>query len=377
MKKVFSFCSEAGMPRCIEAKSVMLSCNEQSSRHCGLDTGSYSRSAQELKRSRNVVRDDEVIPTTPALPLKDGGSCLTSSPKAAKLLLTYLPTNLLTFKKAAFTLAEVLITLAIIGVVAALTIPTLVQNYQRKIHLVRFQKTYAALANGIKNYAVSKGCDSFQCLGMTGIIPKTELEAMVTDFYKNTFKIVKYCKDNDESCSGGITRKMFTKYCLNDECGDDLSTGSVYNEFTCNGCESIVTADGALIRFWDQNSIYSGDRRKLVYIHVLMDTNGNNGPNKMGYDVFSLFIYPDGKLIPEGSVEKDPNDNWKTNPYYCGKSNTKISSNKNFGNYDESSEEDNQKFYEDLMNALESGDFSDGSGCAARIIDEGWKITYF
>ena len=35
-------------------------------------------------------------------------------------------------KKAAFTLAEVLITLAIIGIVAALTIPTLIQNYQER-----------------------------------------------------------------------------------------------------------------------------------------------------------------------------------------------------------------------------------------------------
>ena len=35
-------------------------------------------------------------------------------------------------KKIGFTLAEVLITLAIIGIVAALTIPTLVQNYQER-----------------------------------------------------------------------------------------------------------------------------------------------------------------------------------------------------------------------------------------------------
>ena len=35
--------------------------------------------------------------------------------------------------KSAFTLAELLITLAIIGIIAALTIPTLIQNYQEKI----------------------------------------------------------------------------------------------------------------------------------------------------------------------------------------------------------------------------------------------------
>ena len=41
-------------------------------------------------------------------------------------------THLVTFPKAAFTLAEVLITLAIIGVVAAITIPSLVRNYNEK-----------------------------------------------------------------------------------------------------------------------------------------------------------------------------------------------------------------------------------------------------
>ena len=39
--------------------------------------------------------------------------------------------------KKAFTLAEVLITLAIIGIVAAITIPTLVKNYKKKVITVR------------------------------------------------------------------------------------------------------------------------------------------------------------------------------------------------------------------------------------------------
>ena len=45
-------------------------------------------------------------------------------------------------KKQAFTLAEVLVTLAIIGVVAAMTVPTLMQNYQRKVYVAQLQKVY-------------------------------------------------------------------------------------------------------------------------------------------------------------------------------------------------------------------------------------------
>lgn len=40
--------------------------------------------------------------------------------------------NVLFTRKSAFTLAEVLITLGVIGVVAAMTIPTLIHNYKAK-----------------------------------------------------------------------------------------------------------------------------------------------------------------------------------------------------------------------------------------------------
>jgi len=53
-------------------------------------------------------------------------------------------------KKSAFTLAEVLITLAIIGVVAAMTIPTLISNYQEKVTITRLNKTYSLLSNAFQ-----------------------------------------------------------------------------------------------------------------------------------------------------------------------------------------------------------------------------------
>ncbi len=54
-----------------------------------------------------------------------------AEPKDDTDLTSYRP-NVLTTSKAAFTLAEVLITLAIIGVVAVLTVPALIQNYNAK-----------------------------------------------------------------------------------------------------------------------------------------------------------------------------------------------------------------------------------------------------
>ena len=52
-------------------------------------------------------------------------------------------------KRAAFTLAEVLITLGIIGVVAAMTLPALIQNYQKGVALTRFKKAYSVMAQAL------------------------------------------------------------------------------------------------------------------------------------------------------------------------------------------------------------------------------------
>ena len=52
-------------------------------------------------------------------------------------------------KKRAFTLAEVLITLGIIGVVAALTLPSLISNYQKKVTAAKLKQTYSILSNAI------------------------------------------------------------------------------------------------------------------------------------------------------------------------------------------------------------------------------------
>ncbi len=58
----------------------------------------------------------------------------------------------------AFTLAEVLITLAIIGVVAALTIPSVVRNYQETAAVSRVKKHYRNIAAAVQQWQVEEGC---------------------------------------------------------------------------------------------------------------------------------------------------------------------------------------------------------------------------
>lgn len=57
----------------------------------------------------------------------------------------------------AFTLAEVLITLGIIGVVASLTIPNLIQNAQKEEYVGKIKKTYATIEQAIKLSEIDNG----------------------------------------------------------------------------------------------------------------------------------------------------------------------------------------------------------------------------
>lgn len=59
--------------------------------------------------------------------------------------------------KKAFTLAEVLITLAIIGIVAAMTIPTLVKNYKKKVITVRLQHFASMWRQGYQLVKIENG----------------------------------------------------------------------------------------------------------------------------------------------------------------------------------------------------------------------------
>jgi len=97
-----------------------------------------NRSMQDLNchpelDSGSIHRGDEGSPLTPTLSRRARGRC------------------------AAFTLAEVLITLVIIGVVAAMTIPTLISNYKKQVVETRLAKFYSSMNQAMQLSSVDNG----------------------------------------------------------------------------------------------------------------------------------------------------------------------------------------------------------------------------
>ncbi len=77
-------------------------------------------------------------------------------------------------RKIAFTLAEVLITLGIIGIVAAMTLPTLIQNYKNHVVETRLQKFYSTINQAVKMAEVEYGDKKIWYEDISGALQQKE-----------------------------------------------------------------------------------------------------------------------------------------------------------------------------------------------------------
>ena len=174
-----------------------------------------------------------------------------------------------------FTLAEVLITLGIIGVVAALTIPTLMTNYKKKQYYTQFMKARSALENAIKLYEDEHGIlyDSKAREYLTGEKVK-DLAAyfpgaqLVTD-------------DNYEDMLSGYNKiKVSYNY---DGSERDIDASSMYDVLFVGPERGFITNDGMLY-FMNKNDGFVG-------WGGYVDINGpNSGPNTYGRDIFVFYL---------------------------------------------------------------------------------------
>ena len=93
-------------------------------------------------------------------------------------------------KKFAFSLSEVLVTMTIIGVISALTVPTLVNSYQRKAYSVQLRKTVNDIVNAVDMLITEEGKSKFSA---------TTEYANLDTFVTNRLKTIKTCASTETS----------------------------------------------------------------------------------------------------------------------------------------------------------------------------------
>lgn len=187
--------------------------------------------------------------------------------------------------KKAFTLSEVLITLGIIGIVAAMTIPALIQNNRNKELNTGLRVAYSTIYQAINQMNADRGYT---------VTPSDYVDINFYDEFKKYFKIIYDCTINEPN----------PKICLSRGVKNDngIFTDSAYQTFNKHNASSDILDDG---QFIISNGILvmienpQADSRKRLFISV--DINGKKkNPNRFGYDVFTFQIMNNGKLLPMG-----------------------------------------------------------------------------
>ena len=226
---------------------------------------------------------------------REGQGCdKTVSEAHRKFLVPYCLSNLVSSKKAAFTLAEVLITLAIIGVVAAMTIPTLISNFQQKALDNQFKKIYAMLNQNLlkvqgdigytpKCYSLGANsgfvfdeCDEFKekfigSLKVSKICDNKAFENGCIPEYNGFDTVVKDKHKNDEDYDEDYWQDYANRNCGSFNQSEILNNKKVY-----------VLSDGTILFFYNEDYKYN---------HIItVDVNGMNKPNKWGHDLFVFTI---------------------------------------------------------------------------------------
>ena len=188
--------------------------------------------------------------------------------KTVTNLLPYFPISLSLKKKIAFTLAETLITLGIIGIVAAMTIPTLISNYQKKQTVTKLQKAISILNQAYKLSFDDVGEPSAQEAFNMGS------EQYFQTYWAPYIKTALICTGNRQC---GYKKEQPWVFTNNRNYA--LAVVAPGNRAT------FYTADGFLYVIF---TAVGGTGAEQKDNRVLVDINGAEGPNKLGRDVFFL-----------------------------------------------------------------------------------------
>ena len=193
-----------------------------------------------------------------------------------------------------FTLAEVLITLGIIGIVAAMTIPTLMSKIQWLVLKQQFKESCSTMNQALK-LVYEKNDTIYNCYyienGKSHIQgPQTSSECIALyEELKQVLKISHVCQNN------AYKNGCIPKYKGINDVYTELDPDSEYTSTGCDGFKTNsilntnpawVLGDGTIIGFYQPES----DPFTKIFF---MDINGNKKPNKWGYDIFAFMVMSD------------------------------------------------------------------------------------
>ena len=195
--------------------------------------------------------------------------------------------------KSGFTLAEVLITLGIIGVIAAMTIPTLYGKCKATIIKSKLQTTHSIIAQALKLAEADYGPPEAWGLGKD----KTKNARTIAEIMKQYMKISEDCGPRD--IKGICAPKGKYKYLS----GGNYAYGGYAQD---TEIYKVILANGSSIFMRDTSNQY------YTFIDFYIDINGPKPPNVVGLDLFAVSYYPGVGSVLDGCYEGDDTPYEKT-----------------------------------------------------------------
>ena len=211
-------------------------------------------------------------------------------------------TSLFSRKRTAFTLAEVLITLGIIGIVAAMTMPTLISKHEKKVYGTKLIQTYSILNQGFRAYLGQNETDLLSQTPAFDSIHNSAVSSCDPENWDNPA-----CKEFVDEMS-----KIFNGIHLN-------KTGVVtYKYLKANGTGTrgpwSFTLNNGAVMYIGVSKNYNttgrlaqvkqyGTKLTTSVAYLDIDINGAKKPNRWGRDFFEFQVSDEGIVIPEGGKD--------------------------------------------------------------------------
>lgn len=222
-------------------------------------------------------------------------------------------------RKAGFTLAEVLITLGIIGVISAITISVIIPYFQERIAVNRVKNFYSKFTEAVKLFQVENDC-----------IGETNKCFEGYDFHYNNIingfqGIAKRLKIVDiRPSTGRVDWLPDDAYAIDGEkiSNTDITSGylAVFNG-SPKSAVSYLLADGTTMTVHINNNGCGGS-------HIMFDINGKKKPNRIGQDQFPIGLakgWPNWSTLNQQIADTSPyfstcsnNKNWSDVGQFVG-----------------------------------------------------------
>ncbi len=235
-----------------------------------------------------------------------------------------------------FTLSEALMALTIVGIVSALTVPTLVKNYQKHTYLLSLQKVYAELQQNLTIFQTENYRNRTIYGSRLHLQTGYTIDTTAGYFLKNYYKINKDCGTTAQPCFAASYSSI---------------NNGTETAFSCSNGYSVQLPSSAAVCLIPARTSkmekFSPTGNKIVTIKhpavIYIDTNGAEVPNIGGRDMFTLNLYEDFSIdVVNPDAIKDG-----------------------------TAKADREELYND--NCLTS---TTGVGCFGKILNENWKMNY-